>query len=100
MGRRRRVRDENVHGARPAFGQYGYRQGDVSRDSGGTWLPFIDRDLYDMPRAIFVVHEGTASFLECSFDEGLDEYQMTSRCTSCRPPRRGRPETRECPGSG
>ena len=46
----------------------------MSRDSGGTWLPFIYRDFYDLPRAILMDHEGTAYFLECSFDEGVDEY--------------------------
>lgn len=39
-----------------------------------VWVPFAYRDFYDYPRAIIVERAGQRFFLDCPFDDGLDDY--------------------------
>ena len=38
------------------------------------WVPFTYRDFYDVPRSIAFVRRGHCYFLDCVFDDGLDDY--------------------------
>ena len=44
-----------------------------------TWVPFIYRDFYDIPRAIVLRYLGALLFLDDSFDDELDDYHNEFR---------------------
>ena len=39
-----------------------------------TQIPIHYRDFWDVPRAIIFEHNGKTYFLDCRFDEVIDEY--------------------------
>jgi hypothetical protein len=48
-----------------------------SSDRG--WLPIRYRDFWDLPRAMVVEWPGVSYFIDCIFDQGLDEYSRHYR---------------------
>ena len=39
------------------------------------WLPIRYRDVYDVPRAMVVEHEGRLYLFDCLFDYDVDDYE-------------------------
>ncbi|MBN1800101.1 MAG: hypothetical protein JW891_01260 [Candidatus Lokiarchaeota archaeon] len=39
-----------------------------------TWYPFIYKDFWDVPRAIFFTINDRSFFLDCDFDDTIDDY--------------------------
>jgi len=38
------------------------------------WIPIRYREFYDIPRAIVITWSGETYFLDCPFDDSLDDY--------------------------